>query len=1080
MVLIVGCGNPDEMLQFVSSKQSGLTFTNSIFETESSNIIQYLYFYNGAGVSIGDVNQDQLPDVFFTGNQCRNRLYLNQGNLQFLDVTEQTFPDVDTSGWSTGTTMVDINGDQRLDIFVCQVGGYKTFTGRNRVYLNQGNDANGLPIFEDVASKWNLDFGVLSTQHAFLDYDLDGDLDIYLLCHSVHSTETYSDTSKTRKRDVLSGDRLLRNDGISASGDSAVFTDVSETAGIWGGISGYGLSVGISDLDANGYPDIYVSNDFHENDFLYINNGDGTFEESSGLSLDQSSTFSMGHDIADVNNDGWPDIMTTDMHPWQEQVQKSTTGTDKIAIHRFKQSFGYHEQFPRNMLQINQGYVEHHISFEETARLYNIDETDWSWSVLLADFNNDCKKDIYVSNGIIRRPNDLDYLKFIANKRIQENATDLEIAQNMPEGAMPNQFFEQIDAGFLNKSKVWLHNKPSFSNGTAIGDLDNDGDLDILVNNLNEPVYLIENLATAKSSNNHLKVSLRGDRLNTYGIGAKVFVHTGEIVQSQEAFYVRGWLSSSDPVLHFGLGPEENVDSIIVIWPDQRKTKLFDQKGNQVVEIQQTEAVTHQVLPVVDIRFEQIMNLEFTHQENQYNDQNREPLLPYLLSTQGPEVAVGDLNGDGLEDFYVCGATGQNGQLFFQRGYGNWETAKQMLIHARAEETAVCFVDVDNDGDLDLIIGTGGNQYVGQDKMLQDHLFINDGEGYFVEGEFVEYFNNTSVIASGDLEGDGDADLFIGSLNRPGQYGLSPDSYILVNDGQGRFSKSELNDLKEFGMVTDAIWRDIDLDGDFDMMVVGHWMPITFLINESGILAKHSLLNSAGWWNVIEDIDVNADGRIDFVVGNFSDNNDLDVSISQPMQLFVGDIDGNLTSDPILTYTKYGEQHTLFGLEALGAQLVHLNRRFRSYQAFAKASFDEVLLPTELEKTEQHVVHTLSNSVLLQKADGEFELHELPEFAQRTTVFSICTQPNGNETPTITMLGNFRDVDPVIGKTDGNLGVHFQFAGGQVMEVKPDVIPPIQGQVRDVEVLRIKDRPYLLIGRNNESLLLVDLFRNEL
>lgn len=1086
LLLSIGCREkvekPFELLQ-----DTGIDFSNDLLESDSFNIIQYLYYYNGGGVAAGDVNNDGLPDLFFTGNETSNRLYLNQGDFQFKDIT-RTAGVGSTTEWSTGVSMVDINGDGWLDIYVCQLGDYKGKKGRNRLYINQGEQADGV-VFREAAADYGLDFSGFATQAAFFDFDLDGDLDVYLLNHSVHSIGNYGKAASLRpQRDSLAGDRLLRNDQIPPPGQEAGrFVDVSQQAGIFSSRIGYGLGLAVGDLNSDGWPDMFISNDFHENDYLYLNNGDGTFTEGIEHAMSYTSHFSMGNTIADWNNDHLPDIISLDMKPELEEVVKNTVGSDSYNTFLLKRSFGYYFQFSRNMLQLNLGNQAENIPvFSEVAQLTGIEATDWSWTPLVADFDNDGWKDIFITNGIWRRPNDLDYLKYISNKQIQAVAPDQVLIEKMPSGKINNYSYRnQGDLTFEDVSETWGLDHYGVSNGAAFVDLDNDGDLDLVINNLNEKASVYQNKLPG---NNYLKISLKAKAPNLFGVGAKVKIRTGTSEQSQELFNSRGYLSSVEPNLHFGLGKAEQVDQLIVQWPGGGESRLENVAANQTVEIAQSGATAQdrprkgRVSTTVSQNVANKYGLDFVHQENTFIDFNGEPLIPHLLSIEGPGMAIGDVNGDGLDDLYVGGAKGQSGQLFYQMASATFRRAPDFFTDNRqGEETDAVFFDADQDGDLDLYIVNGGGETDVPLSVFQDCLYVNDGFGNFQwkQDALEPTYGNGSCVVPLDFNKDGALDLFIGNRSVPGNYGHDPESYLLENTGRGQFrnvTEQHLPNGGRLGMVTDAVF--LPEEQQPTLVVVGEWTPVQLLRIRKGRWEMETIPESGGWWNRIALADSNGDGRQDLILGNWGLNNFFEASPDEPLGLYVEDFDGNDKTDPIITHFRQGREYTLASIDELMKQMPDLRQSMGTYTDFARLSFPEIFSSALRQESIVKKVETLASSIALNQGNGRYDLQPLPRLAQLSPVFGIEVEDfNQDGRLDLFLAGNFYGSRSDLGLYDASSGTLLLGDGQGTFQVDmpQDTAWQITGEIRDIKLLSTPGRKLLVIARNKQSLLVKEL-----
>lgn len=1056
--------NEGEVFRKLQADKTGITFANTLTESDDLNILDYLYFYNGGGIAIGDINNDSLPDIFLSANQTGNQLYLNKGNMTFENISEKAGI-AGNSSWNTGAVMGDINGDGLLDIYVCAVVGLNGFSGHNELYINEGNG-----LFKESAAQYGLDFDSYSSNAAFLDYDLDGDLDMYLLNHAVHTQETFGNVNLRFQRNFESGDKLLRN-------DNGNFVDVSEQAGIFGGINGYGLGIAISDFNLDGYPDLYIGNDFHEDDYYYLNNGDGTFKESLKQNFGHISRFSMGSDVADINHDGRPDLISLDMLPDDEKVLKASEGDDNIQIQKLRTTdYGYHYQFTRNMLFLNQPDG----AFIETALQSGVSATDWSWSALFGDYDQDGEQDIFISNGIPKRPNDLDYINFLSNENIEKkmnntNLIDQKALDLMPSGQVGNRIFQGTKSlRFQDRSNDWIPKDTIVSGATAYGDLDNDGDLDLVTNNLNTGITVYQNLTN--SSANYLKIKFNYLKGNNFGIGTKVYSYAGGIPQFKELYTVRGFQASSEPIIHFGYGTLKKVDSLKIVWPNGTYQIVTDIDVNQTLTIQPkaNKPFDYRTLqPKEKLLFKRIptnLGINFSHQEDRYTDFNRQKLIPYQVSDRGPATSVEDINNDGKDDVFFGGSKFIPSEIYIQQDSTFKKVTYPNLVKDSIKEDVISVLkDLNADGSIDLIIGTGGADFFGKAKPLTDSYYSFKTTD-FQENEFPEYFDNASVIVPIDVDGDNDLDLFIGNQSISADFGKPSNSYILINT-DGKFTTSPNNPFQSLGMVTDAIATDFNTDGKQDLIIIGEWMSPMFFKNENAsfkLVSEFKEGDMNGLWQSIESFDIDGDGDKDYLLGNWGTNSKFSASEDKPMKMFYSDFDKNGATETIICTYKNNAYYPLDGLNELSGQLVSLRKKFTSYTAFAGKSITEIMEREQLDKATVLTVSRLESGYLKNDA-GKFSFVPFGNDLQLAPLMDFLTYDFDNDGKDEVLIGgNYFGVKPYHGRFDSFPGALLRNAndiqlGNQIG------LNFMFKSVRHMNILNVNSKPYLLVTFNNDA-----------
>lgn len=984
-----GCGEAASPASSVGTmvslgpEETGIDFVNELSRSDRRNIIEYLYYYNGGGVAVGDINNDGLEDLFFTANEKPDRLYLNKGGLQFEDITQQAGIIADDA-WSSGVTFADVNNDGYLDLYVCKVGVGVMPAAHNLLYINQKDGT-----FREESKAYGLDFQGYSTQACFLDYDQDGDLDLYLLNHNVHSVRSYGTIKKRKETDKWAGDRFFENRVNEAGG---AFVDVTAATGIYSSPLGYGLAIAAADLNGDGLTDIYIGNDFHENDYLYLNNGDKTFTEAIRQWADHTTQFSMGADIADLNNDGYPDLFSTDMLPFDESVYLKSGGEDTDQLKRIKAELGFENQYARNHLQLNsqQGH------FTDLALQTRTFATDWSWAVLLQDFDNNGRKDIFITNGILKRPNDLDYINYLNSEAIAKYSEEdpertRRLIEKLPSQKLNNILFLQkgdLEFSSINEAKV---GNPGFSNGAAFADLDLDGVLEVVVNNINEPAAILKCKPEARKGN-ALSLSLSDPSQKTV-LGTKVFAYAGGQQLFQELQVVRGYQSSSSYRLHLGLGQTEQVDSLRIIWPDGAQQLLSNLTVNELLEVQ--KSANSQPVPAVAgaaVKTEgQFRVLPLLHEENPFQDDENEKLIPELLSREGPAVLYEDLDADGIPDLVLGGAHGFPLRLLKGGSDGSFQNLEVADFNrdARYEDVSIATIDFDQDGDLDLYVASGGSVAKELDKALEDRIYLNNGQMDFRRIPLSLPHTNGSVVAVADFDQDGYEDIFVGARSITGSYGLSPYSFVLKNrQGTG----VEIAYQYRFGMVTDAAWQDLDGDGDLDLAICGDWMPVQVMENDGQgglefLPQGKRVPELAGFWSRLAFADLNQDGLPDILAGNLGTNSLMQASPEQPVYLYLGDFDENGFVDPLIFFHYFGRYVPLGSRDKLLTQLPGLKREFVSYDAYAQVSQFEQLLPAGQELlVETKQVNELRSMAFLSIPGGGYEPVPLPAEVQRGKV----------------------------------------------------------------------------------------------
>ncbi len=1060
---------------------TGINFSNNVEDDKKDNSFLFRNFYNGGGVGIGDINNDGLPDVFLTSNMAHNKLYLNKGNFKFEDITAKA-KIIQDDKWNTGVTFADINTDGWLDIYVSSSGHMNTGNRKNKLYIN-----NHDLTFTESAAAYGLDIAAYTTQVSFFDYDLDGDLDCFMINNSpIPVNQLQFSNSRDLPENEWpvanflkgGGDHLFRNDG-------GHFKEVTKQAGIHGSLISFGLGVSVSDINGDGYPDVFVSNDSYERDYLYINQKNGTFKDELEGYMQHTSFSSMGADIADINNDGYQDIFTTDMLPVNDYRLKTMGAFDNIDLFNAKLKAGFYYQYTQNCLQLNNKNGH----FKEIANYSGVAATDWSWGALMFDMDNDGWNDIYVCNGINKDVTNLDFMNFFADETYHKmvlNGEKKEIDQvlkEIPKTPLPDKVFRNNhQLSFTDMGTEWGFTKPSFSNGAAYADLDNDGDLDLIINNENQPAVVYKNNSREFNKNNFIGVSLKGKDKNTFAVGSKINVYSGSQCFTRELYPARGFQSSMDYKIIIGLGKLALADSMIITWPDNSFTKIDKPALNTTHIISQTNAISLKKIVLAEKSqtfLKEIKSPFDKHQENDVVDFYNERNILRMLSREGPKAAVGDVNGDGLEDVFIGGTPGHPGQLYFQSAEGNFKKQQEKAFQQFAdfEDVATLLFDCDHDGDLDLLLSAGGNTAQPNSRELQLRLFKNDGKGHFAidAAAFPNTGMNVSVVTANDFNNDGYPDLFVGGRSYPGIYGIDATSYLFVNDGNGHFkdiAATVNKNIEKIGMVCSAVWADVTGDKQNELIITGDWMaPRVFSFKQNHFEeVPTNLQHLFGWWQTVTAKDINGDGRVDLILGNMGENFYLHPDSANPVKLWINDFDQNGGIDKILTYTIDGRDVPVFLKHELEEQIPSIKKENLKNEAYSKKSIQELFSKEVISKCIVKRVNYTSSCVAVNNGNGNFTIQKLPVMAQLSCINNVlATDVNADGYPDLILGGNQFGFLPQFERLDASFGDILLNDGKGLFTWQDAAVTGIdlKGEVRDIREIKGKTKNYILFLQND-------------